>query len=254
MSNTVALGWADNGTVSSGFVAYVSTLLINRPESIKYVFCASGTSDSLNKNRVIEMFLDGDADWLLLLSPSLILELEEFDKIVESLDSEKYPVLGCIYFSPNNGLITPEAHVSRSTPNEKITSTISPEEISSGVIMTDLEYLGTGCVAIHRDVLRSIQAGDLKNPTPWFQEGWNYGTETWEANDVYFSNAVKKLSVKLAVHTGINVKQIKETIISRESVFAAIDEHNSLHQNESQGSPIKKSWFARRQDAKRTYL
>ena len=96
----IAVGWIDGGQIYSGFAAHMSHLLLNRGAVISDVVVSSGPYLSYNRNKMVELFLKTDADWLFAIDTDLKVTLKDFDQLCETADSEKRPIVGGKYYLP----------------------------------------------------------------------------------------------------------------------------------------------------------
>jgi len=208
----IAIGWIDPGTVYTGFAAFVSTIVLNRPERISDVIAASGPYLSLNRNKMVEIFLKSDADWLLSLDSDICLSLESFDKLVKSADSLERPVVGGKYYVPwdNGSGVT----VSAVKPVDLSDHTamgvwLTHEELAAGgEIIEGLHSVGIGYVLIHREVFEAI-ASIKPEKYPWFKDGWKPEWDTWTSDDMYFWEQVRGLGIKISLNAEATSDHLK---------------------------------------------
>lgn len=84
-NETIAIGWIDGGSITSGFASYLSQIVLHRNTIINGIVVGSGPYLSQNRNTMVQKFLEEtNADWLLSLDSDLLIDLESFDALIDS--------------------------------------------------------------------------------------------------------------------------------------------------------------------------
>ncbi len=250
----VVIGWIDPGTVYTGFVAYMAQILLHRSDVISDVVVSSGPYLSANRNNMVDLFLKTKGDWLLALDSDLCIELDSFDSLVKSADSDKYPIMGGKYFIPfNNGaeivLAAQSWHPNIKDGGEFV------HNYKSGEILEDLHSIGAGYMLIHRKVFENIRMLNPENPMPWFQDEWrNAPYHQWISDDIFFFEQVHGAAFKVALNTGATSTHLKNFKVDESTYVSVKDGLLAEHEkrpapNESQSQAFAKhkrtSWWTK---------
>ncbi len=230
----VCIGWIDSGTVYSGFIAYLSQILINRSNRINDVVVASGPYLSWNRNSMIDMFLETESDWLLSLDSDLCIPIESFDELVQSVDKDEYPIMGGLYYLPLNGgkNIFPSA---MKLLDDKQGVFLSMEECSKDKgIVTNLHSVGNGFSMIHRSVFEKIKDANGQK-LGWFKDEYREEYDTWISDDVYFYAQCRALGIKISLNTNTTSQHLKVFKVDENSFLnhsASMMQHNHNHDHD----------------------
>lgn len=249
----VCIGWIDGGMVHSGFIAYLSQILINRSNRVNNVVVSSGPYLSWNRNTMIEMFLGTDSDWLLSLDSDLCIPIESFDELIQSADKEKTPVLGGVYYVLlNNGKnVFPSA---MRLLEDKQGTFLSSEEISEDKgIISGLHSVGNGFALIHRSVFEKIKNANGQK-LGWFRDEYREEFGTWISDDVYFYAQCRALGIPISLNTNTTSEHLKLVRVDKNSFLnntASITQHNHDHNHEQNNFNVwpahkKTSWWTKR--------
>ena len=249
-NKSVTIGWLDPGTVYTGFVAYICQILLHRTDKIDGVVVASGHYLSNNKNRIVELFLESKSEWLLLLDSDILVDLDNFDKLLESADKEKYPVMSGMYFIPMNENSTLVLAAMKPLPEDSDQG-VWVTDWEDGQIIENLHSVGGGFTLIHRSVYEAIKE---KNGFPqWYQDEYNHKSKMWISEDIYFFKMVRDLGINICLNTAVEGKHLKTFKLDKSNFIKThygLDsnnlenqhEHHHLHGN-SYGSRKKRSWW-----------
>lgn len=246
----VCIGWIDGGTVYSGFIAHMSTIMLNRSDKISDIVVASGPYLSLNRNKMVTNFLQTDAEWLLSIDTDTCITVEDFDKLVEAADSAKRPIVGGKYYIPFDDGRTIVVSGQKFNPpgSTEPSSWLSPEDLHEPII-DGLHSVGIGYCLIHRDVFEAIQLMNNGTEWSWFQDQF---TELpywrgWSSDDVYFFNQVHKINVPIALCTGATSDHLKSfklndaTYLSVNAIQPSLHNHHHSHKKMSWWTKTKQS-------------
>jgi hypothetical protein len=230
-NETVAIGWIDGGMVHSGFIAYLSQIILNRQDFVKNVIVASGPYLSANRNYMYENFLATGDDWLLCLDSDLCIDLNSFDVLIEAADKDKCPILGGKYFLPfDNGTKVVVAAQKLTGADDNSGQFLTPEDIASanGGIITGLHSVGAGYALIHKSVLKKIQDAYPSERYPWTSDYYRESWKGWLSDDIPFYEKVRELEIPVALHTGATSDHLKTFKVNND-VFLT---WNALHKND----------------------
>ena len=243
----VVIGWIDGGTIHSGFAAYLCQILLNRNERILGQVAASGPYLSLNRNEMVELFLQTDADWLFSIDTDLCVPLESFDSLIQSADKIKRPIVAGKYYLPfdNGANITPSAQtMENNDPDpEKMGHWVTPEELTSAPILDGLHSVGIGYVLIHRDVFLSIRAVNPDNKFPWFRDEWKESWGAWVSDDLGFFNQVRGLGINIALDTQATSTHLKQFGITDDVFLKRMTSQTAQEHNHHMHPNKKLSWW-----------
>jgi len=208
----ICIGWIDGGTVHTGFASHISKILLNRNEVISDIVCASGPYLSNNRNLMVEMFLETDADWLLSLDSDLVIGVDSFDILIENADKTKYPILGGAYYLPlgNGNNVVPSAMKMNESGKGGTFLTFDDVEHADGII-TNLHSVGGGFALIHRSVFEKIK-DHTGEKMGWFKDEYREELDSWISDDVYFYATCRALNINISFHpktTSFHLKTFK---------------------------------------------
>ena len=209
----VTIGWIDSGSVTSGFAAYISQILLHRSDKIDGVVAASGPYLSANRNKMVQSFLETDSEWLLSLDSDLLVDIDSFDTILSAADEEKYPIVGGKYYLPLNGQLLLAAQAWHPEYEGGGIFLENTDISTSDFMIDDLHSLGGGYLLIHRKVYEAILS-DATNPFPWFQDYYeDFPYDTWITDDIHFFKQVHRKGFKVALCTGATSEHLKTSKI-----------------------------------------
>lgn len=210
----VTIGWIDSGSITSGFAAYISQILLHRSDKVDNVVVGSGPYLSANRNRMVQAFLETDSEWLLSLDSDLLIDINSFDVMLSAADEEKYPIIGGKYYLPMNGKLVTAAQAWHPEIED---GGIFLEDLGkpiSDFMIDDLHSLGGGYLLIHRKVYETI-LNDATVPLPWFQDYYeDYPYDTWISDDIHFFRLVHKYGFKPALCTQATSEHLKTSRIN----------------------------------------
>lgn len=203
----VSLGWASSSVVTAEFQFSINSIILNRRDNIEHIICSPSSYLSMNRNLIIESFLNTESEWLFFFDTDISIEVEDFDKILDAADPKKYPVMGGKYFLVLVDNWEKEAIVRVSAQKEKNTWL---REYPQDTIVSNLWSMGFGYVLIHRSVFEKIQD---KNPGvryPWCKDGYDDVTGNIYGEDDYFWEQVRNCGINISLHTGASSKHVRK--------------------------------------------
>jgi hypothetical protein len=246
----VAIGWIDGGTLYTGFAAHLTQMLLHRNDRISDVVVASGPYLSQNRNRMVNLFLETNADWLFSIDSDLMVDLASFDELIKSADAETNPIVGGKYYLPfENGktLVVSAQNVYDPAPNG-IGTWLKPEQLAEGPLLNGLHSVGIGYCLIHREVLEAVQAMNLGKKNAWFKDEWREDWDAWVSDDIGFFNQVRNLKINISLNTVATSTHLKNVKINDDSYLTFnIGSHEQSHNHNHHMHPNNKiSWWAGR--------
>jgi hypothetical protein len=241
----IVLGWIDGGSVTSGFAAHVAGLLLSRGDIIENVVASTGPYLSSNRNTMVRTFLENtSADWLLSLDTDILIDLESFDALIDSLDAEKYQVLGGKYYVPLREGPELAAQVFNKNDSD-IGVWISPDSpLLKQPIIDNLHSIGAGFMLVHRTVFETI-AKNAANPMPWFQDYWkDYPANGWISDDIHFFTQVHKYNFNVALCTSATSIHLKTSKLD-DNGYLTFHDYNKYQQESQYQAGKGKSWWVK---------
>ena len=224
-NKNVVIGWIDPGTVMSGFIAYTSQMLLHRNDLINSLVVASGPYLSLNRNKMVEGFLQTDAEWLLSLDSDLLIDLDSFDEMIKHANKETNPIVGGKYFIPLGGNIKVSAQKKHPEVVNGGQFIEDNSELINEPLINNLHSVGAGFMLVHRSVFETI-AENSTNPYPWFQDYWqDHPYDSWISDDIHFFKQVHKHGFNVSLSTRTTSTHLKTSKID-ESVFIDFNKFN----------------------------
>ena len=177
-----------------------------------------------SRNVVVKNFLEEvDTPWLLLIDADERLTLDTFFKLVDAADEKLRPIVSGLVFAAffdNDDMLRPVPTIYQMS-DDKGLQPIDDYPLDS---IIEVDAAGTGCLLIHRSVLKELQ----KQATPnqgkdwaWFVEGAIEGTYFGE--DLLFSKRLKSLGFSIHAHTGAILQHRKEFWLDERHHYAMRD-------------------------------
>lgn len=241
----VAIGWIDGGSITSGFASYISQLLLHRNNIISDVVVGTGPYLSSNRNKMVELFLNGTkAEWLLSLDSDLLIDLDSFDKLVESADSEKHGIIAGKYFLPiGNQVVLAAQKFHNETKDIGIWIDGDDPDLKKKII-NGLHSVGAGYMLVHRSVFETISM-NIGTSWPWFQDYWvEYPYNSWITDDIHFCNLARQYGFNIALCTNATSTHLKTAYIN-ESTFISAQNYTKWLHDKNFKPESKKSWMVR---------
>ena len=206
MSHKVVIGWLDPGQTDGMFALTLANTCMMREARIEALMrVESGGLLSRGRNELVQMFIQSEADWLLMLDSDEQLTADTFDKLVDAAHDKDRPIVAGLYF----GWIRQHPVPLIFRRNEGST-TFNPMYDYPRDKVIEVDAAGTGCLMIHRSVFEAFQAEagphDGKNWC-WFRD--MPVNQDWFSEDHYFCGRAKELGFKLHAHTGATLPHRK---------------------------------------------
>jgi hypothetical protein len=243
--NKVAIGWIDSGSVTSGFAAFISQILLHRSDMINSVVTASGAYLSANRNTMVKTFLyETDAEWLLSLDSDMLIDLNSFDELLNAADVTKHQIIAGKYYVPIDSGPELAAQVWHKELKGIGAWINHDDEILNQPIIDNLHSVGAGYMLVHRKVFETILENSV-NPMPWFQDYWmDYPYEAWCSDDIHFFTEVHKYDFNVALCTKAKSTHLKTTQLN-DDVWLSFQNFNKYQQDKHYKTGKTKSWWVK---------
>lgn len=207
----VVIGMVNDGTINSNLVIDLLQLMRRRSDKFdSFLQVANIGLLTRSRNVLVKNFLENtDAAWLLMIDSDERLELETWDKLIETAHDKDRPVVSALVFAAffnDDGELRPVPTIYRMIETGLQAMDDYPEDT-----VVKVDAVGTGCLLIHRDVLLKVQQHHTSNQGPdwaWFVDGAIGGT--WFGEDLLFSKRLGALEIPIHVHTGAICAHQKE--------------------------------------------
>jgi len=218
----ILIGTPASKQLYSDFAESLVKLSMARPDRIKDVIIESGHFLVISRNLIVENFLKTEIDWLLFLDSDVTITLENFDRLIESADRSKYPILGGKCFFPFGRTEEIKVNAMKLTSNSKLgDSGIFLEDWKDGEIIDNLHSLGMNFVIVHRSIFEKIRESNPDHPYPWFNVVFRVGTygSGWIGEDVWFFEKARELGFSVALHTGVTSTHLNRSSTTEEDFY-----------------------------------
>jgi len=255
----ITVGWIDSGLVNSGFIAHLSNILLGRPERITDVVVASGPYVSLNRNRMVQLFLNTKSEWLLSLDSDVCITIDTFDKLVGAANSVTHPVMGGKYYVPfNDGkniVIGAQKWVDRTDPHA-LGEWLTPQDIAQAItdgnhIIEKIHSTGIGFTLIHREVFLAIQTLNQGISFPWFDDSYSKEWDTWTSDDIHFWEQCRILDINISINIEAVSDHLKQFKLNDDVYLMANPDIHQHEPNIGHSMPHRRtSWWAGRKKNK----
>jgi len=214
VKGTVAVGYCYGQEVASGFCNSLAGMLAHELTAGSHLRTLlpvySGVNISSGRNEIVEQFLAGDAEWLLMLDADMTFDRFLVERLVDAADAKTAPIVGALAFGVNDGELFPTLYSMVEAEDggpQTIRFLDFPEDELFQVVGT-----GAACVLIHRRVFEVVAAKQFSQAYPWFQEGEIRNSRVSE--DMTFMLRAGQLGFPVHVHTGISVGHQKSYVLT----------------------------------------
>jgi len=202
----VVIGWVTAGTIYNEFAMSIMDIIRMRDERIWGFGSVTGPYISSNRHNLVTEFLETDADWLLMMDTDVVITLDDFDALIKTADSEKYPVLSGKYFFHFEGDPVP-FKVSAQNRNGFL------ENYEQDTVVENLMSVGCGYLLVHRSAYETVRTENPKSPSPWF---WN-GLEQdgmLQSEDSYLCAQFRHCGIPISLYTGASSKHVGKMAVT----------------------------------------
>jgi len=209
-TDTVALGWCDNGTTDGKFTEGLTTALVAGPGHgmpIHTTIRVQGNQIGRQRQALFDHWADKmKTDWLLWVDSDIVLNTEAMKKLWQTADKINKPVVSGIYF------ISKENEGTLMRPFPVIFNDVSEHKIAYVHPLPKDEVLkvdcaGFGFVLMHKSVVSKLrQAHPGKG---MFMETGDGIDDHFIGEDIIFFRRMRAAGIPLYAHTGAIVKHMK---------------------------------------------
>ncbi len=209
-TDTVALGWCDNGTTDGKFTEGLMTAVLAGPANgmtIHTSIRVQGNQIGRQRQVLFDHWADKlKTDWLLWVDSDIVLNLESMQKLWKTADKINRPVVSGVYF------ISKENEGSLMKPFPVLFNDISEFQIQYVHPLPDNEVIkidnaGFGFVLMHKSIVPKIREA---NPGKgMFMETGDGVDDHFIGEDIIFFRRMKAAGIPLHAHTGAIVKHMK---------------------------------------------
>lgn len=225
-----AVGILHTGTVHMAWAIMLRKLIT--PGNINYIL-VSGAPYDVSRNRIVERFLESDAEWLMFIDSDVLLPQDALTYLLKVSGERNLPVVAALYWRR-----TPPIHPCQWIENEggdgyipvnpyecmtckqSIMNIFTAKEHREmghrvvkkwdygDILLVDAVHMGA--TLIKRWVFEKLKEKDSGKPFFYYTAG-KYGVGSSE--DFYMCRRLKEIGVKPAVATNIVAKHITHTYI-----------------------------------------
>lgn len=209
---TIALGWCDNGTTDGAFtesLLSISLLRKNKPYSINTFVRVEGNQISRQRQTLIDYWYEKTStDWLFWIDSDIFLTEHIWEKICETADKEKKPIVSGVYFicKEKDGslpILLPCIFDDIDDFSVKYHHPLPHKKIIK------IDSAGMGLVIIHRSVVYKLKK--------YYGEKYflfgdnNQHSENFIGEDISFFRNCKKINIPVYANTEAIAQHIKRT-------------------------------------------
>jgi hypothetical protein len=209
-TDTVALGWCDNGTTDGKFTEGLTTALVAGPGNgmpIHTTIRVQGNQIGRQRQALFDHWADKmKTDWLLWVDSDIVLNTEAMKKLWQTADKINKPVVSGIYF------ISKENEGTLMRPFPVIFNDISEHQIqyvhplpADEVLKVDCA--GFGFVLMHKSIVPKLR--EAHPGKGMFMETGDGIDDHFIGEDIIFFRRLRAAGIPLYAHTGAIVKHMK---------------------------------------------
>jgi len=209
-SDTVAIGWCDNGTTDGKFTEGLMTAVLAGPANgmtISTSIRVQGNQIGRQRQVLFDHWADKlKTDWLLWVDSDIVLNLDSMKKLWQTADKINRPVVSGVYF------ISKENEGTLMKPYPVLFNDVSEFQIQYVHPLPDNEVIkidnaGFGFVLMHKSIVPKLREA---NPGKgMFMETGDGEDDHFIGEDIIFFRRMKKAGIPLHAHTGAIVKHMK---------------------------------------------
>jgi len=209
-TDTVALGWCDNGTTDGKFTEGLTTALVAGPGNgmpIHTTIRVQGNQIGRQRQALFDHWADKmKTDWLLWVDSDIVLNTEAMKKLWQTADKINKPVVSGIYF------ISKENEGTLMRPFPVIFNDVSEHQIAYVHPLPKDEVLkvdcaGFGFVLMHKSVVTKLR--EAHPGKGMFMETGDGIDDHFIGEDIIFFRRMRAAGIPLYAHTGAIVKHMK---------------------------------------------
>ena len=218
---TLALGWVHPGEVSGMFMESVLDVLYEDHkrksprvlDSGGTIAVMSGPRIAAARNRLVETFIKGGCDWLLMADTDMVFKASDLELLFDVADPKLAPIVGGLCFA--GGFDEPvKATLYSFNQPESGLKIVEPIVDYPKDGICEVDATGAAFLLMHRDALIAIGKQN-EGHSPWFTEGMQLGN-AGVGEDIAFCVRARQLGIPIYVHTGAKIGHIKPCILTEE--------------------------------------
>lgn len=213
-ARNIAIGWISPGQVSADFtIALADTILRDngRHKIHSLIGVESSPRVAEGRSQVVDGFLRGTADWLLMIDSDMGWEYEAFQLLCKTADKDTVPILGGLCFGGGRSMgCFPTIYA---LTNDEGKPGVERQATYPKNALVKVGGTGAAFLLVHRSVYVAMlarfgttPAGD-PHPYPWFEETVIRGRPFGE--DMTFCFRATALEIPVHVHTGVHTTHLK---------------------------------------------
>lgn len=209
-TDTVTIGWCDNGTVDGKFTEGLMTAVISGPGNdmpIHSSIRVQGNQIGRQRQALLNHWADDiKTDWLLWVDSDIVLNIDAMKKLWQTADKKLKPVVSGVYF------ISKENENSLMQPFPVLLNNISTYQVEYVHPMPENQVIkvdnaGFGFVIMHKSIVPKLKKTHLKKSM--FMEIGDGEDDHFVGEDIVFFRKIKEAGIPLYAHTGALVKHMK---------------------------------------------
>lgn len=196
----IALAWCDNGMVHGEFAMSIAGLVNKYPEKITKIIRSNGKNIYLQRQQLLDYWMDSNSDteWLLWIDSDIEFSENDFNNLINSANKENCPVVSGVYYlfmgENNVGLIEPKF-------------SFKAENYQNLSGLKKVEWCGFGMFLIHKSVVEKLYEV-FKDKHLFFKHQENRKDETL-GEDVYFCKHINEIGIPIYVNFDVHLKHHK---------------------------------------------
>ena len=209
-TDTVSVGWCDNGTTDGKFTEGLATILLQGPANkmpIHSTLRVAGNQIGRQRQVLFDHWADKiKTDWLLWVDSDIVLDLEQIQKLWKTADKINKPVVSGVYF------ISKEPEGTMMKPFPVLFDDVDQFQVRyhhplpvDEVIKCD--SAGFGFVLMHKSIVPKMRAAHPNKSM--FMETGDGQDDHFVGEDIIFFRRMKAAGIPLYAHTGAIVKHMK---------------------------------------------
>lgn len=214
MTADVVVGWVHPGQVDAGFMDSVLRMIDHdrvhdgRVAGYAGVYCSANVSSG--RNRLVDWFLRGPADWLLMADTDMVWPADALDRLLANADRARAPIVGGLCFAREfeTGRVWPTLFHREPVDGGDV---FVPHDRWPDNALFQVGGTGAAFLLVHRWVMEAVQQRRFSAAYPWFQETENQVGRVSE--DLTFCQRAHAVGAPMFVHTGVQVGHVKTRVI-----------------------------------------
>jgi len=223
--NGVALGYVHGGVVHEPFFrSVVDAVLWDRPRMglIRKFESCGGLYVAINRNKVVEKFLETDCEWLWFLDTDIVFGHETLYQLLKLASDHDIKIISALYFGRLNGNDVGTQPIWMVKSPDGVYQTLA--EFNHG--LNEVDAIGMGCCLIHREVLEKMR--DVYDDDEWMWFSHDVvtkvdGTKTHLGEDLTFCRRAQALGYRIFGSGSVVVGHVKSRIENLDTFIANLN-------------------------------